>query len=406
MVSLRGAGGDQEYTSKILVMVILMWVLTPICISLYMSDADAEPDAWQDEIAQLEDEYYLNTGRQVTATTEVWGLAGIYTPYGIDYSGSATSVYGRTPDGWIYSDKVVTYTASQYSSGSAGYFQARLMDNGLYYYTAVSSSDLSHTAATYDSTTQKWDYSNASLYTAVTMDNSHKSTIFFTTSNKTTTEDGYYYTFNGLRYAFSPLRTYETEADGQQVTVTPGSSTLSLIWYQYSSYSGIAGQLAISDGTDAGLSYLTSTDILRVFNNNTYTSTFDMTFNGGVKMHLSIRLDPARITSGMSAEDCYNYGYWSVVVSSDSVASSKVNTASYEFSLDNIWETFINLFSFNLANQYNISGWEGTLISIIWSMPLYAILLSLALNNYIALIGVAILAAIQGLSSLSSWWPF
>lgn len=377
-----------EWTAKMIIYCLVIMILAPVLFMLFVP-AVTDGDTYREEIADLEEEYYNQTGNKVTATTEVWALTGIYTPY-------VGSTYGYTDDGWVYGERVVNNSPSQYV-GSNGY-SVRLMDNGLYYYTAVPANDLTHTAATYANGT--WDYSDASLYTAVTMDNSYKSTIFFTETGKSETADGhYYYQYNGYRYAFQPLRSYQTESGDEIITVQANSSSLSLLWYQYSSYSGIAGQLSIS-GSDQGLSYITAADITKAFNSATYTSTFDMTFNN-IKMHLSIHMDIERINSGLSAAECYNAGFWSVVVSSDAVASSQINDSSYDFSIDNIFQTLIDMFSFRLTDDYDISGWEATIVSVLFALPFYAILIALALQNYYLLIGVALIGLIQSLSSFS-----
>lgn len=384
-----GDGGTPAWTSKMIVFSLSMLILLPLMFAIFVPAHMV--GEYDEQIADLEREYYLSTGREVTATTEVWGLTGIYTPY------AAGHPYGYTPDGWIYSDKVVSFSPAQYTDGP----EVRLMDNGLYYYTKVPSDDLTHTAAVYDETVGAWDYSEASMYTAITMDNAHKSTIWFSTGNRGEVGDGYYYDYSGYRYSFGPLRTYEADVGGVTTEVRPGSTSLSLIWYQYAAYSGISGQLTIS-GSDSGVSYLSDTDILRVFNSHTYSSTFDMVFNN-VSMHLTIRLDPTKLSSGVSVSDCYNLGYWSVIVSSDSTAATSALDPSYDLSVDNLLGILVSLFTFNVAQDYSIDGWIGTFASILISMPFYATLIALSLEYSYLLILAGVLAAIQaGLS----WWPF
>lgn len=403
---MKFGGGNSELTMKMIMMALIIMFAVPTFFSLYVP-MHMEDGEYDKQIAQLEQDYYLSSGRTITAATEVWGLVGIYEPFD---GGS----YGYTPDGWIYGAKVVEYSPEQYNpdSGAAiSPYKVQLMDNGLYYYTSVSEDDLSHTAAKWiwndpDNPAKGgyYDYSEASLYTNVAMCNEHISTVFFTPGGKTITDSGYYYEYTGYRYAFGPLRSYQTEVGGIETTVEKGSSSLSLIWYQYSTYNGIAGQLTIS-GSDTGLSYLTATDILREFNQATYSSTFDMVFNN-VSMHLTIRLDAIRIANGVSPEACYNQGYWSVMVTSDAIASSSINNATYDFNLNNILETLYALFSFNITEKYEIDGWVGVIASLMISMPLYAAIIVIALDNQIALVLVAILGVIQSLSAVTNWWPF
>lgn len=376
---------DTGFVVKIIVFALLLMFLVPLFFSLFIPQVDnGEDTKYAEQIQQLEDEYYLSTGRTVTATTETWALTGIYEPF---YGSS----YGITDDGWIFGARATKYSPAQYTidqsvSGIKNRYEVEYRD-GLYYYTKV------------DSTIDK-THNIGDLYTAVAMDNAHVSDVFFTPGGKTTTDKGFYYDYTGYRYAFQPLRPYHTYVGGIVTEVEPNSTSLSLIWYQYSSMNGIAGQLTIS-GSDSGLSYLSSTDILREFNQSTYSSTFDLTFNN-VAMHLTIRLDPIRIAEGKSVEECYNQGWWSVIVSSDAIVTSSLNDASYDFNPNNVFDTLIKLLTFRIAEDYDIEGWQGTIASLLVTMPLYACLMALALIYPQSLILVAILGAIQAIVSLVS----
>ena len=376
---------DTGFVVKIIIFALLLMFLVPLFFSLFIPQVDnGEDTKYAEQIQQLEDEYYLSTGRTVTATTETWALTGIYEPF---YGSS----YGITDDGWIFGARATKYSPAQYTidqsvSGIKNRYEVEYRD-GLYYYTKV------------DSTIDK-SHNIGDLYTAVAMDNDHVSDVFFTPGGKTTTDKGFYYDYTGYRYAFQPLRPYHTYVGGIVTEVEPNSTSLSLIWYQYSSMNGIAGQLTIS-GSDSGLSYLSSTDILREFNQSTYSSTFDLTFNN-VAMHLTIRLDPIRIAEGKSVEECYNQGWWSVIVSSDAIVTSSLNDASYDFNPNNVFDTLIKLLTFRIAEDYDIEGWQGTIASLLVTMPLYACLMALALIYPQSLILVAILGAIQAIVSLVS----
>lgn len=425
MLANGGSTGmsSPEWTSKMVIVALLIVFFTPLFFSIFAPTyMQNEEDAYADQISALEEEYYLATGNKVTATTEVWGLKGIYTPFD-------GHVYGYTDDGWIYSERIDEYAPYQYSASAIGsdsdtYYSVKRMDNGLYYYVtapANNAGDIVPATPIYedpdDNTTAivGWDYKNATLYTAVSMDSNHPSTIFFTPSSKQEINGHYYYNFNGYRYSFSPLRVFGLNVDGNMTMIQPNSTSLNLIWYQYATNSGIAGQLAINQ-QDQGVSYLSASDIVRAYNPNIYSATFDMTFGSGIPMHLTIRLDPYMMSQGdmngniMSVEQAYNAGYWSVIVSSDAVATSSIQDTSYDLSLDNIFETLINLFTFRITEQYDIPGWEGTIASLFVTMPLYAVLLAVCISNYYLLILVALMGVIQGLvsglQSVGDWWPF
>lgn len=397
---MGSGGGNTEAIMKWIVMALLIMFLIPTFFTLFVPHHETNVDPYEQQIAQLQDSYYLSTGHTVTATTEVWGLTGIYTPYG-------GSVYGITDDGWIYGSRVKDYVPTQYNPSNAnvvgGYRVGYNESDHLYYYLTAPSnrSDIVTASGTPPNLTLNAE-GKSTVYTEVAMDNANISSIFFTPGTKTTTDKGFYYEYTGYRYAFQPLRPYTALVGGTETEVVPNSTSLSLIWYRYSTLSGIAGQLTIS-GNDTGLSYLNADDIVRTFNSSTSSSTFDMTFNN-VAMHLSIRLDPAYISKGYSPQDCFNNGWWSIIVSSDAVATSKLNDASYDFNPNNIFDTLVKLFTFRITEEYNIDGWMGILASLLITMPLYACLLAIAVEYPIMLILVAILGVLQAFTSVAGKW--
>lgn len=425
MVSLgSGSTGlsSPEWTSKMVIVALAITFITPLLFSLLLPAHESSPqeDEYADQIAELEEQYYLATGKKVTASTEVWGLKGIYTPFnGMTYSYS--------DDGWIYSKIITEYSPYQYTASSPGgdsatYYKVERMSNGLYYYTVAPSNDsggivvakpIYETDSNGTENTDNqigWDYKDATLYTAVTMDEKHASNVFFTTTSKQEINGHYYYNFTGYRYSFSPLRSFGMDINGNVTQIEPNSTSLNLIWYKYATNNGLAGQLAVN-AQDQGVSYLSASDIVRKYNSEIYSATFDMNFGAGIPMHLTIRLDPYMISQyGWTVEQAFNAGYWSVIVSSDAVASSSIQDSSYEFSLDNIFETLINLFTFRITEQYDIPGWEGVIASLFITMPLYAVLIAVCISNYYLLILVGIMGIIQalvsGLQSVGDWWPF
>ncbi len=403
---MGSGGGNTETLMKWVATALIVLFAVPLMFTLFVPQHEINVDPYEQQIAQLQESYYLSTGHTVTATTEVWGLTGIYTPY----NGSTYSTYGITDDGWIYGKREIDYVPTQYDPSNAnvigGYRVGYNESDHLYYYLTAPSNRSDIVTASGSPPNLTLDAEGKStVYTEVAMDNANISSIFFTPGGKTTTDKGYYYEYTGYRYAFQPLRPYTALVGGSEKEVVPNSTSLSLIWYRYSTLSGIAGQLTLS-GSDTGLSYLNADDIVREFNSSTSSSTFDMTFNN-VAMHISIRLDPTYVSKGYSPKDCFNNGWWSVIVSSDAVATSKLNDATYDFNPNNVFDTLIKLFTFRITEDYNIEGWMGILASLIITMPLYACLIVIALEYHIVLIFVAILGAIQAITSIFSGWnPF
>ena len=349
----------------------------------------------EDHTADAINRQYLEFTGSKPVSESVWCLTGIYTAYGSDVNGNAYTGYGTTPDGWLYGVRLINYAPSQYQS-EPNSWNATYTDDGRgghFYYSNASTTNNKHSAG--------------DLYGSVVMDVEHKSNIFFSSSGKVSDGANFYYQFSGgaYRYAFQPVTEYVTmNNDGQKITVVPNTSSLSLIWYDYYSGSnvggsGIAGQLIISY-EDKGVAYLTSAEIISAFDNDTSTSRFSMNFNG-VPITLHIKIDPSKLAQNLTVGECYERGYWSVMVSSTSVDTDSVLSSNYEFNPYAVFQTMIDLLTFNTAD-YGLTGMAGALASIMIVIPLAVGVLVLGLNNYIVLI----LAGLYGVLSAWSWGLF
>lgn len=348
-----------------------------------------------DHTADAINRQYLEFTGSKPSSESVWCLTGIYTAYGSDADGNAYTGYGTTADGWLYGVRIANYVPSQYSSDPTAYGATWTDDGrgGHFYYTSQSTTNNKHEAG--------------ELYGSVVLDVDKKSNIFFSSSGKVEQGSNFYYQFSGgaYRYAFQPVNEYVTmDNDGNNITVVPNTSSLSLIWYDYYAGSsvggsGLAGQLIISY-EDKGVSYLTDAMIISAFDNDTSTSKFTMTFNG-VDMNVYIRIDPSKLAQGLTVGECYNLGYWSVMVSSMSVDTDSVLSSSYEFNPYKVFETMIHLLTFNTAD-YGLTGIAGALASLVIVVPFAVAIVVLGLNNYIVLI----LAGLYAVLNAWSWGLF
>lgn len=384
MIMLGGNNGGIEFEYRHIIWALIIMVTMPLILPLFAPTVASESE-WQDEIEDIESTYYRQTGQYATAEINVWALTGIYTPYSGD-------TYGRTDDGWLYGERVISNSPNQYSDAywtDEAFSIARNPDNGLYYYWEAPTSQPDIVGA------KDNGYDAATIYSNVTMDTAHKSDVFFTTSGKTTTDDGYYYAYTGYRYAYSPLSDFTTSKDGVTYNVNARTSSCSLIWYEYMTIDGIAGQLTIS-GKDYGVSYLTSDDIIREYDSANMSARFDMRF-GNIPMHVLISLNPYAVASGLTIADIWNNGYWSVMVYSDQDAISAVTSQTYEYSADKILDTVIALFEFDIGEEYGLDGWVAIVASATFTLAMYACLITLALNHAYLWVLVALIAAIQAI---------
>lgn len=377
-ISFTG-GGSQEFTFHWLMIALVVTLLMPMMINIFIDGAEAD-----DQSRYLVDQYEDFTGSKPT-NEQIWALTGIYTPY-------VGGEYAYTPDGWLYGTRVgesVPYLPSQYG-GTEYAVPVQRGEDGLYRYTQDNNYG---------------GYSEGDIYTAVVMDRSQKSDVFFTPGGRTDEGTFFYYDYSGYRYAFQPFGNYYTyDEDGNRIPVIATTTSLSLIWYETVTGSvtgsGISGQLVISS-SDYSVAYLDAGAIVAAFDDVNSTSKFRMTFNG-VDINLYIRLNAGMISQGMTVAECFNGGYWEILITSLSVDASSYMGTDYSFNIWEILETILALLTFNAASL-GLTGIGAILASLVISLPYYAALLSIGLDNQIVLIAAGILAAMQTIGSI---WPF
>lgn len=391
------ASVSNSFVFKSIIMAIAILFLLPTCISVFIgseeADGDTDDGSYSYDLSEdIFEGYRSFTGMERKVNEEIWILRGIYTPFGISADGGYTDSYLYTSDNWLAGAQVLTYTPAQYVEDGAG-------NDFSVTYNPVKK------CYTYDANTRD-GYSAGDVYTSVTMDYNHRSDIFFTQSGRHQQGDAFYYDFSGWRMSFAPQNSYYvSDQDGNVQNVVATSTSLSIIWYDiYGGLaSGLAGQLVISKG-DYGVSYLNSQDIIREMGQNNI-AVFPMTFNGGVNMNIYVKINPYYTSRGWSIEDCWNAGYWSIMVTSISTAIETYTSTQYSFNVQNIWETFIDLFTFN-TDAYNMSPMASTVCSLTINLCLYATLLSIGITCWPVLLLAGIVAAIQAFSMADIELPF
>lgn len=376
-MGLTGSGSDSQWLFKSLIFAMAIVVLLPTFMAIYLPANDSSID--RDE---LFDAYYEMTGQQAQTKTAIWILTGLYTPV------EEGSTWGTTEDGWMYRSELKLWTPSQYRYTPEEYSVTKGSD-GVFRYAANS--------ADYDAASGR-GHAQGDLYTMFSFDPLYKSDIFFTETNKTVTDGGFYYEYSGVRAAFQPISSYTTvNADGDRVPVIATTTSLSLVWYQWYTQSGVTGQLILS-GSNGGVAFINGANIVSAFNSATNSATFPLVFNGGVNIDVTIKMDPLYLST-MTVQQCYDAGYWSILVTSQSADENAYTGTDNAFNPIKIFETMVNLFTFNY-NDYNISGWMGVLCSLVFVVPLYATLITMAINNKELWLIIGLLGLIEFIESL------
>lgn len=386
---------NEAFTKSALTFSLITMVLMASFITVFAPAPTVS--GMQAELDDLTDAYRGLTGASGTSE-EIWGLTGIYTPYGVGPDGNESTARGTTLDGWTYGARVTSYSPSQYKglNGDASAYSVTYdSSKGMYYYTAHGSDWLDITDGSASTP------SDGSTYTRIHMDATQKSNVFFSSGTKTELENGtFYYDFTGYRYAFQPLRDYYIE---KSVSVSHTTTSLSLIWYQYYTDSGLSGQLVLS-GSDGGVAYITTQQIMERLNSANNTAKFDMKFNGAT-MHIYIHMDDYAMTHGYSVGDAYNAGFWDVMVTSPSVTTADSEGVTVgSFDVSSLMDTVVGLLSFD-QSKFGLTGTGATIASVVFSISFYTSLIAIGLACWPVLLLAAALAAFQAfaVSGIKLW---
>lgn len=379
--------------SSLVFSIITMLLMTSFIAVFYPSPATNS--AYQNELDQLFGEYYDITGETVQ-NEQIWGLTGVYTPYGIDDEGNNSNAFITLNDGWVAGARITQYEPSQYKGadsldgGKMSYTVQYNTSKKLYYYSDHGDDLLDIT-------------DGSTLYTNVTMDVQHQSNQFFTIGNKQKLENGtFYYNFTGYRYCFQSLSDYYYD---KSTPITHTDTSLSLIWYNYTKDSGLSGQLVLT-GSDSGLAYITARQITDAFSSTNYTAKFQMEFNS-ILMNIYIKINPYAVTHGLTIEECYSLGYWSILVTSPatSLDGGLAKTKPFEaFDPNKVFDITIRLLTWNTA-EYGLTGIAGTIASTIFSMSMYTSLIAVGMVFWPVLLIAGLLATFQ-ISSIADLWPW
>lgn len=382
-----GGGGDAVFTHKSLVFAMVILIMMPMLVGIF-----APANLGHVDENEVLDGYERMTGQTASPRTSVWVLTGIYLP--VD---SGQTTFGTTDDGWIYGSEVKAYSPHQYVSTPKQYEVVK-DSNGVFRYADLGTGG----SLDYDPD-RGLGHKAGDLYTMVNFDDLRKSDIFFSEGGRTDVSDGFfYYQYSGYRMAFQPIAPYNAlDEDGNKIPVIPTTTSLSLIWYEFpaANGSGVSGNLVLS-GNLSGVSYLNSAMIVSAFNQNTSSASFDMVFNG-IEMGIIISLDVTYLTAGYTVEECYNNGWWSIMVTSESADPNAYTGTDSAMNPLKLLKVMWDLFTFNY-NDYNMSAWLASICSIIFVLPLYSLLLANCFAHPELWVLTGIMTALQAISAAMS----
>lgn len=390
---MLGGNNNETFAYGLLITALALTLLLPLTINIMFPQYDGDED-FNQLVDDLKSDYEDFTG-SAPVKEDVWALKGIFTPI------TPGGPRGYTSDGWLYGTEVHDYTPTQYASGPTAYSVTnRIVERQGDTITKVRDLDIYQyaTVGEYNAGVKAGD-----IYSAVSLDVDKKSNIFFSPAGKHTEGGMFYYDYSGYRYAFSPVSNYlGVDDNGDRIELNRNNATCSIIWYQYYNVAeGIAGQLVVNTGDDRSTAYITADTIIQSFNSANNTAKHILQFNG-VKLNLYIRMDSYYLSSGWSIKDCFDAGYWAIMITSESADTTAYTATDHAFNPQNIFTTIIDLLTFNL-DGYGFSPFIALICSLVVVVPLYVGLLVIGLNNYPVLILEGILLAIQAVTTASNW---
>ena len=98
-------------------------------------------------------------------------------------------------------------------------------------------------------------------------------------------------------------------------------------------------------------------------------------------------------SKGLSPEECYNYGYYTLMVTTPKyVTAGNQGGSTISFDITKMWDVMVGLFTFN-PEMYGLEqgSLAGMVASIVFIMPLYAALLAMGTICWPILIGLALI---------------
>ena len=135
---------------------------------------------------------------------------------------------------------------------------------------------------------------------------------------------------------------------------------------------------------------------------------FRMTFNGN-DMNVYIKIKNEYTSIGYSVAECFDMGYWEIMVSSISTSVETYLSTDYSMNVSAVWETMVDLFTFNMSD-YNMSPDMQMICSVTISAVMYAALIALFPEIWpiVLIAGVvqAIITFVETGIEIPDLWPF
>lgn len=362
-------GGDDSMLLKIALFGIVMSVMSTCLVSLFIqgsSDYDYET------IQNYRNDLTTYTGGMLTNDTP-WVLTGVYTPFNPNEVTDPAQIPSHIdPDGWLYGQKIDTY--SEIGKAADIKLDKTQKSNQLLSVGERANYEYRNGKAWYNGGNE-W---GISIPGGVEIANYYKKWSNFLFDTDFDTENTGYimanvtannWNYSGYRYTFDPTLPFKSGTSAKD-------GTLSIVWYDTGTDTGISGGLQIYGNGRSGsvndqvlLAHYSAYDIVATYQSaNGYAQTYDFDF-GGVHLNLSVRFDPLTFNQYPSLIDAWNAGAWTMAISSVSAGNffDVENSNAFSLTTGGVFDTFIQIFTFQYPHFDN--DWVDLIMWLLVGLP-------------------------------------
>lgn len=372
-------GGDSSGDGLIFTIAITCTVISLVVTFLVGGLLPTAVDYDWDEVNNAREELSNFTGESMISNTP-WKLTGVYTPWmlGMDYDGHITD------EGYLYGEALTQSSDPE----EEGYYP----DIGKTANIKLDADQKSSIPLAYGNTTgevttmtKKW-WANIPVVGWIAQQLGR--TDLYHVGSETREFNVWNYT--GYRYEFDPMLPFKYGDDAQASAV---DGKLSIVWYSNRTIGeGISGGLVIYGQDNVLLAQIDAADIISSYNTmNAYSTRYRFDFYG-TDIYLNIRFDANVLSGGTDLQTAWTNGDWTIGITSPSAGTflDVKNSTSFAGTLGNMWQTFKDIFTFNLPNID--SGYWNAILWILVSFPAELAILLFSTKLGIAGIPAAILA--------------
>lgn len=326
-------GGNDNLQVGIAVFCIVVSILTAMMVPIFAPNYDTGYS--YEDVYQEREELEAFTGESMTSQTP-WKLGGVYTPY------VPGETYGISDEGWLYGSSI-EYDDIGKTTGiklDPEQKSAMLFSQGSGMGTVEEN---------------KWYYSDGFWGNLAWKISSGFWGIFGVDASRTETKDVELPTwqYTGYRYEFDPMMTIQSH-DSETDKVAANDAKLSIIWYDVQGAQGISGGLVLySDKSQGIVANYSSTDIIANYDlNSSFASSYTFDFDG-TEVNMFILFDPDVINNGISLDEAWDEGMWTVAFSATSADNlfDIGNSNTLSNSIGNILSTYADIFTFDIPNM-------------------------------------------------------